>query len=181
MLHIDCRAFRSQHAAFLDQTLSDAALLAMQTHLAECEECARFDTVLRRGLLVLRNLPSIQPSPEFRDRLNARLRAGAASRSMVTYQGPSLASFLTVTASVMAMGFLAVSMLNGVRHQPVMTLPPVVATRPAMIVPTPVVSSGFIASASVGFPLWSAEMAGEQLPAQYVGSSSGIEQVGLTR
>jgi len=100
---------------------------------------------------------------------------------MVTYRGPSLASFLTVTASVMAMGFLAVSMLSSVRHPFVLTLPPVVATRPAMIVPTPVVSSGFIASASVGFPLWSAEMAGEQLPAQYVGSSSGIEPVGLTR
>jgi len=181
MLHIDCRAFRNQHTAFLDQTLSNATALAMQAHLAECEDCARFDTALRRGLLVLRNLPPIQPSPEFRDRLNARLRSGAMSHSMITYRGPGIASFLTVAASVIAMGFLAVSMLSTVRHPSVMTLPPIVATRPAMIIPTPVVSSGFIASASVGFPLWSAEMAGVQLPAQYVGSSAGIQPVSLTR
>ena len=42
--------------------MSDADVVAMQLHLSECDECARRDTALRRGLLVFRNLTPVELS-----------------------------------------------------------------------------------------------------------------------
>lgn len=47
----------------------------MQAHVAECASCARQDAAVRRALLLFRNLPAIEPSPDFAARLQSRLRA----------------------------------------------------------------------------------------------------------
>ncbi len=54
--------------------MNDWQLGAMYGHLGECNRCSRLDTAVRRGLLVARNLPTIEPSREFMPRLEARLR-----------------------------------------------------------------------------------------------------------
>lgn len=66
---MDCRTFRKSHLAFTDGTLSDHRSAAMYGHLEECRRCARFDSTVRRALLVARNLPDIAPSPAFAHRL----------------------------------------------------------------------------------------------------------------
>ena len=47
----------------------------MQRHLTECEQCAAHDAKVRRALLVFRNLPAVEPSPDFYARLSARIES----------------------------------------------------------------------------------------------------------
>jgi len=151
--------------------MPDAELVAMEAHLGECAACARYDTAIRRGLLVLRNLPVVEPSSAFRTRLNdrlARLERGDAHAAL--YRGPGLGSFITMAAGVLAAGFLAASVLD-VAHAPrVLRLAPVVAMRPAPP-PAPVVTSVFVASASAGVPVWPAAMMAQQMPVHYVSAT----------
>ena len=166
---MDCRTFRERHPAFLDAALSRGDALAMQAHAAECSQCAQYDTAVRRGLLVFRNLPPIKPSPGFGDRLNARLRELERRRHHeLALQGPGLGSFLVIATGMLVAGVMAASFWSGVRQGRIPTLSPVVATRPAMTVPAPVVSSGFLASASVGLPVWPAAVIAEQAPTQFL-------------
>jgi hypothetical protein len=70
---MDCPAFRRQHLEFLDQTLPRDLMAAMESHAGSCGNCDRFDTTLRRGLLVAWNLARIEPRPDFLERLHSRI------------------------------------------------------------------------------------------------------------
>ena len=69
-----CREFRRKHDEYVDDTLSGAELDRMAQHRRVCERCAQLDTRVRRALLVARNLPTIEPSAAFSERLQARLQ-----------------------------------------------------------------------------------------------------------
>ena len=71
---MDCREFREQHLPFVDDTLPGVELVRMQMHLTECEGCAQHDATIRRSLMLFRNLPRIEPSPDFTKRLEIKLR-----------------------------------------------------------------------------------------------------------
>ncbi|HEX6535776.1 MAG TPA: zf-HC2 domain-containing protein [Gemmatimonadaceae bacterium] len=169
---MDCRQFRDRHGAFIDGMLSDSEAVAMQLHLASCEACARQDTAMRRGLLVLRNLPAIEPSADFLDRLHDKLRQiERADARAAMYRGPGVGSFMAIAAGVVLVGFLATSLLNSAVPARDLTLAPVVAmqppTPPASLVAPPVMSSGFVASASAGLPVWPAAMMADQAPLHF--------------
>ena len=171
-----CREFRDRHLAFTDGVMPDAELVEMQRHIAECEQCRRHDTAVRRGLLVFRNLPPIAPSADFSARLNAKLRQlHDADARAAMYRGPGVGSFLAAAAGVMAVGLLTVAAFEwGEPHQ-ALSLAPVVATAPA---PSPMVSHTFVASASAGMSVWPAVMLAEQAPihlvnTQFRGASLG--------
>jgi hypothetical protein len=68
-----CHAFRKRHEQYVDGSLDAATIHVMRGHVSTCGPCGRFDVAVRRGLLVARNLPTIQPSPDFMRRLEARL------------------------------------------------------------------------------------------------------------
>src|ERR671932_2022204 len=128
-----CREFRNKHLEFVDHTLTDVEFVAMQAHLAECPCCARHDTALRRGLLIFRNLPAVEPSPDFVSRLNAKLhQINQADARAAMYRGPGFGSFIAAAAGVLAAGFIAVSMFNSAEPPRSLSLAPVVATRPAV-------------------------------------------------
>lgn len=166
---MECREFRDLHLAFVDNALPEADLTDMQRHLFACERCARHDTAIRRGLLVLRNLPTIEPSPDFATRLNARLAEAHRSEAHAAmYRGPGVGSFMMATAGVVAVGFLAASMLSWVEpRRQELTLAPVVASRPELP-PAPFVNPTFVASASSGMPMWPAAVFAEQAPLHFV-------------
>ena len=71
--HMDCLAFRRQHLEFLDRTLPGDVMAAMELHVESCAGCDRFETSLRRGLLVAWNLARIEPRPDFLERLHSRI------------------------------------------------------------------------------------------------------------
>jgi hypothetical protein len=65
--------FRRQHAEFTDGFLSEESSSAMQAHLETCPDCAMRDVRVRRSLLALQVLRTIEPSADFRRRLYERL------------------------------------------------------------------------------------------------------------
>src|SRR5687767_656151 len=82
---MDCREFKEKHVAYVDDVLSAVETEGMRRHLRACARCARHDTCVRRGLMLARNLPRIEPSADFMERLQARIREidrfdGAAAR-----------------------------------------------------------------------------------------------------
>ena len=79
---MNCREFRRKHDAYIDDTLSGVDLERVARHRSLCETCARLDTRVRRSLLIARNLPIIQPSPAFHERLQTRLAAERTSIQM---------------------------------------------------------------------------------------------------
>lgn len=175
---MDCAEFRKQYLALTDGTLADAHMVEMQRHLAECAACSRHDTAFRRGVFVLRNLPAVEPSPDFYNRLTTRLQQlDRADARAAIYRGPGLGSFIFTAAGVMAIGFLAAGMLDVTAPSPVLSLPPVVATHPA-VSPPPVLSSGFAATAAAGVPVWSAAMMAEQAPVHFANTELELTSYG---
>ena len=80
---MNCREFRRKHDAYVDDTLSGVDIEGMGQHLRLCPQCAALDTRIRRSLLLARNLPTIEPSAAFGERLQMRLaqeRAFMAAR-----------------------------------------------------------------------------------------------------
>src|SRR5262245_47371361 len=69
----NCRDFLEGHTEFLDGALPGRVAERFERHLEQCYSCQRYDQVVRRGLLLARNLPEIQPSAHFHERLQGRL------------------------------------------------------------------------------------------------------------
>jgi hypothetical protein len=181
---MDCREFGKKHLAFVDDTLSAVDTAAMRRHLHVCSHCARQDTRIRRGLLLARNLPMVQPSPDFMERLNARLRdIGPIDRYSVGTPAPRVFSaigFSAIAASIMAVTALGGALLRSNTPSEELTLPPVVATLPETdSTPAPVATPVYVASFMSGMPVWPAMMhAGE---ASLHMANVEFRQTGLTR
>src|SRR5947207_1725000 len=71
---MNCREFKAKHVGFIDDVLSAADMADMRQHLRACVPCGTLDVRIRRSLLVVRNLPQIEPSADFYLRLSERLR-----------------------------------------------------------------------------------------------------------
>ena len=81
---MNCRTFRKRHMEFIDGLLPERQSTDMYEHLDECAGCARRNLAMRRGLLVARNLPQIEPSPDFMRRLQVRLQTSADRNPLQT-------------------------------------------------------------------------------------------------
>ena len=179
---MDCGSFRDNHAAFIDNALDEAVLAAMRTHRAECADCAQHDATIRRALLLFRNMPTIEPSPDFGRRLNARIRATERSLawSHAGMRGPSWTSFAWAASGVLAAGYIIVATFGGaarIRGSD-LALAPVVVTAhtpsatidsapvtPARI--SPMASPAIVASVSMGMPVWPAALLAAQAPRHF--------------
>lgn len=72
------------HAEYIDGVLPAAQMRSFDGHAASCRSCGHYDRVVRRGLMLARNLPEVQPSPHFHENLQSRLMGvdAEASRSL---------------------------------------------------------------------------------------------------
>ena len=166
---MDCRGFRSQHVAFVDDVLPGEDVVAMQRHLLECERCAAHDAKIRRALLVVRNLPAVEPSSDFYARLKARIdaeRVAVQTRPTFAARGPGIGTFMSVAASLVAGGYIAAASLRWTAPRGDVALAPVVATEPAALAPA-VESQALVASVSAGMPVWPMVYFAEQAPMRF--------------
>jgi anti-sigma factor RsiW len=172
---MDCRSFRNKHVAFVDDILPGEDVVAMQRHLFDCERCAAHDAKVRRALLVFRNLPPVEASPDFYSRLTARIEAERAApvRPAFGARGPGIGTFMSVTASLVAVGYLAAASLNWTAPRGDVSLAPVVASEPALPPPS-VASQALVASVSAGMPVWPMVYFAGQAPMRFA-------QVGFTQ
>jgi anti-sigma factor RsiW len=168
---MDCREFCDQHLAFVDDTLAGIELVRMQRHLAECESCAKHDAKIRRALLLFRNLPSIEPSADFSQRLEARLRSFERDELFAAPRSMKGAAMTAAVASAIMLGYIG-TMLYPSDAPGDLVMPPVVASTPELEL-TPITSStpAIVASVSAGLSIWPAALFAEQAPVRFAHSS----------
>src|SRR5690349_2146612 len=174
---MDCREFRAKHVAFVDDTLSLVDMEAMQRHLRVCSRCARRDTGVRRSLLLVRNLPEIEPSSDFMARLNSRLAEAGKTPAMDRSFSPSLGAFATIAAGLALATYLALGMSGGNRPSTI-RLAPVIASLPEPM-PSPINDPAFVASMSAGIPMWPTVLMMDQAPMHM--ANVELQQASLTR
>jgi hypothetical protein len=177
---MDCREFCDQHVAFVDDTLAGIELVRMQRHLVECESCAKHDAKIRRALLLFRNLPSIEPSIDFSERLEARLRSAQNNDLFVAAQRNLRRSAIAATvASAVMLGYIGTMLFQSDAPRDLM-MPPVVASIPEPEL-TPITTStpAIFASVSAGLTIWPAALFAEQVPVRFAHSS--LELANYTR
>jgi predicted anti-sigma-YlaC factor YlaD len=68
-----CQEYLSRHSDYLDGVLDAQEVARCQVHLEGCSSCARFHEVLTRSLALVTELPAVEPSADFQERLQHRL------------------------------------------------------------------------------------------------------------
>jgi hypothetical protein len=194
---MDCREFRNKHVAFVDDLLPAFEMERMHRHLEACARCSRQDTAVRRSLLLVRNLPPIEPSPDFMQRLNARLDAlGPEARTDVVSRPyfSSVGAFTALAAGIAAVAYLAIETSNYFAMAP--QLVPAVASAsvassplplPAASAPAPslepvsasMADAAFVASVPTGMPVWPAVLMVGQAPLRF--ANLDFHDANLTR
>ncbi|MHB1313536.1 MAG: zf-HC2 domain-containing protein [Gemmatimonadaceae bacterium] len=154
---LSCRQFRQLHAEYVDGYLCGERTEAMRAHGDDCAACSTLDVSVRRSLLALQTLPTIEPSADFRERLHERLelsqvteRAPRRLRIQAPMRGIRWGLASVVTAASVAFLVLAAPSKTGrpVSPRPAPTLArasmpaapalPVARVAPVLTVPAPV-------------------------------------------
>src|SRR5206468_12153499 len=109
-----CAEFLDRYTDFRDGLITaPRELRRFGRHLVQCASCRRYDTAVRRGVLALQaGAESIEPSPEFRPRLDARL----APEPRAAPAGPARAR---IPAALLIPAPLALVARRGWRQAPV--------------------------------------------------------------
>jgi hypothetical protein len=171
---MDCKAFATKHPAFIDDTLPGIQMAAMRDHLTACSRCARRDAEIRRALLLVRNMPPIEVSDGFQDRLRARLAAEVPEPAPTVKTGANAGFMKWALAAGLVVALLGVQSGAGKR------ITPATITRlPAVYPEAPVDAFGYgvgdesapayVASMSTGIPMWPALMLAEEGPLRFAG------------
>lgn len=174
---MDCRKFRDQHTLFIDGKCSALEALEMRSHMRYCLGCDRRDTVVRRSILLVRNLPSIEPSAGFQARLDARLRQAAHAEfpgRRPSLRNPRAAGVAALAAALAFITLIASRVMHGGRHD-AYRMPPVVASAPPRE-PSPFATSAFVATVPTGMSIWPAIMVASQAPAHFVAAERASER-----
>ena len=178
---MDCREFCDKHVAFVDDILAGIELVRMQRHIAECESCAKHDARVRRALLIFRNLPSIEPSADFSQRLEARLRGECQGDDLLatTQRNLKRGAIAATLASAAMLGYIATTLYRSDFPRD-LVMPPVVASLPEPEL-TPITTStpAIVSSVSAGLTIWPAALFAEQVPVQF--AHSKLELANYTR
>jgi len=164
---MDCRKYREGHTLFIDGMCSALDAFEMRSHTRYCDACARHDEVVRRGVLLMRNLATIEPSAGFRNRLSARLRrevrdAAHAERAI----GPKIARYAAIAAMLSG---VSVALGRAVRHNhnADYRMAPVVASAPPRDA-SPFGAVALVATVPTGMSIWPAILMASQAPAHFV-------------
>jgi hypothetical protein len=159
---MNCREFKSKHVGYVDDVLCAADMAEMQQHVRRCARCSTLDIRIRRSLMVVRNLPQIQPSRDFYARLIERLERVPAPPASQPFSSIA-ANLVVVTAALAAAVYFAMAV--GVRRSPPRATAPVqtVATRIERSV-SPISNPALVPAVPTGVPVWPAMFMVGELP-----------------
>jgi len=183
---MDCREFRKQHFAYLDDTLPGDEMAAAQRHVMACDSCAAHDTMVRRSLMLVRNMAVIQPSADFRERMQARLNEARAETQRERFRqaeleaNPATRSAIrqpvvlsAVAAGMLIMGTMVWRQVTPREESTVAAQPaPAPVAKPLVDTTlTPIyLSPEMVQAMATGNPMWPAAIMVDDAPAQLVNS-----------
>jgi len=184
---MDCKSFRKQHLAYLDDTMPGDEMSAAQDHVMVCDGCAAHDTLVRRSLMVARSMPMLEPSAAFQARLRARLAecreecrdertAMAARTALLAVPRSAVARTVSSRNSRVVLAVAASAMLGAFVWQgwstptPELSMQPVIASQPAMPTPASYITPELMQAMATGNPVWPAAMIIEDAPTHFVRS-----------
>jgi len=127
---MDCPEFLDRYTEFRDGLVtSSREVRRFQRHLAVCLRCREYDAAVRRGVLALHATRHIEPSADFRRRLDERLR-GERERA-----GVEPVSLRVGIAAALLVAVALTLVLRESTQRPTMTaqapvLPPVTFPKP---------------------------------------------------
>ena len=154
---MDCSEFLGRFSEFYDAPLGAPIRRDAETHMEECEKCARYEQVVSRGVKLLQGAPRMELPESFRPRLQHRLFHiddwdGAAHTTS--------ASAVPVAAAVgMAILLTIIAWYPSVwRATPEVSLPAIIVSGPpgpAPLFPTDVLGFPVGSPLNLGSGLWS--------------------------
>lgn len=134
-----CAEFLARYTDVRDGLITATReLRRFQRHLAQCEACRRYDTAVRRGVIALQAVETIEPSRDFRRRLDARLARERRALPAVPAGARAGVAAALFVAAALALVALEVGRRPPVAH--VRALPPVPFPKPVLQGGVPVVS-----------------------------------------
>lgn len=149
-------------------------MAAMRDHLTACSRCARRDAEIRRALLLLRNMPPIEVSEGFQDRLRARLAVESRMPAPPVKTRADAGFMKWALAAGLVVALVGVQSWSGMRSSS-----PIITRLPAVYAETPIDAFGYgvgdesapayVASMSTGIPMWPALMLAEEGPLRFAG------------
>ena len=97
-----CTEFLRLYSDFRDGLIEDARLKGqLGQHLARCPSCKRYDASVRGGVQALRySSYEMEPTPGFKERLRARIAAGAEPEVPATPSPAGVAALLMLAAAL---------------------------------------------------------------------------------
>jgi len=160
---MNCREFKSKHVGFVDDILSATDMAAMRQHARSCARCSTLDIRIRRSLLVIRNLPQIEPSSDFYPRLIERLRYAPVT-SPAPRTAYRAATAVVVTGVLAAAVYFAMAV--GIhRSPPPRPIPAQTIAARSVHASSPINSnSELVAAVPAGVPVWPAMFMVGELP-----------------
>ena len=167
---MDCKEFTTRHAAFIDDTLPGFQMAAMREHVTACARCARRDADVRRALFLLKNLPTVQVSDGFQDKLRARITAEGPAYQAKRSSPPMSMKWAAAAVLLVAVG--GVASWHESQAEEITRLPAVYASQPMNAFGYGVddeSAPAYVASMSTGIPMWPALMLAEEGPLRFAG------------
>ena len=132
---MDCCEFREKYSDFADGLLDREAELRARRHLSACGACRRFNAAFQAGVSALRELPSVELSRSFGDRLRGRIRHELAVRTLAV---SPLSGAVAALMVLVAVGFVSWDLAelrgSGSGRQTAVATP----VPPPVVVPAPV-------------------------------------------
>lgn len=162
-----CREFKDKHVGFVDDTLAGVELVEMRRHLDECTACAELDTKIKRALLLVRNLTPVDVSPDFLNRLSARLSECREIEAPARVFRKRIAAATMLAAAAAMIGFIAIT-LDKVERSSDLLMTPVIASAPeSEMVPIASPPPALVASVPAGLAIWPAALFAEEAPVRF--------------
>ncbi|HUL03487.1 MAG TPA: zf-HC2 domain-containing protein [Gemmatimonadales bacterium] len=128
-----CTEFRASYTEYRDGLIAEPGEeRRFDEHLAGCASCRRYDATVRRAVLALQAAETVEPSADFRRRLDRRLKR---ERFL---SGPALPARIGLLAAMFVAVACALVALEGVRRPVVYRVP----SLPPVPFPKPVAQAG---------------------------------------
>lgn len=99
---MDCPEFLSRYSEYDDSLASPAEADGFRAHMGACDSCMRYDRVLRKGRMLARQLPGVEPSDDFVPRLRMRLWRESHGGSRLTAAPGRVAAALPAVTVLLA-------------------------------------------------------------------------------